>query len=352
MVDVGGPAPYIYVSTRMRVRKAKLIPREEYLRMLNMSLPEITRFIGETEYKREIDELASSFSGINLIEVGLSWNLAKEYQDVLKITPSGVMRFVQSYLRHWDIQNVLTILRGKMQGVKPGKIKEVLVPAGELDKNALDRLLAEDSPDRIVEAVKGRRLGPLLSAGLHEALETGSFATLENELYKNLYMQMVSDAKGGVAGGYEFLGYIQTEIDTRNIMNLFRFRGQHASGEEIKALLIPGGKAFTVDELVRMSTIENLDELIEAAKKKTRDPELAAVFDELRQQRPVHEVEVLLTTYRLKQMERLSKRYPFSVLPILAYLEMKRYEVANLRAIARGKEYGLANERIEGYLVM
>jgi V/A-type H+-transporting ATPase subunit C len=352
MVDVGGPAPYIYVSTRMRVRKAKLIPREEYLRMLNMSLPEITRFIGETEYKREIDELASSFSGINLIEVGLSWNLAKEYQDVLKITPSGVMKFVQSYLRHWDIQNVLTILRGKMQGVKPGKIKEVLVPAGELDKNALDRLLAEDSPDRIVEAVKGRRLGPLLSAGLHEALETGSFATLENELYKNLYTQMVSDAKGGVAGGYEFLGYIQTEIDTRNIMNLFRFRGQHASGEEVKALLIPGGKAFTVDELVRMSTIENLDELIEAAKKKTRDPELAAVFEELRQQRPVHEVEVLLTTYRLKQMERLSKRYPFSVLPILAYLEMKRYEVANLRAIARGKEYGLANERIEGYLVM
>ena len=42
---MSGPAPYIYVSTRMRVRKAKLIPREEYLRMLNMGLPEFTRLI-------------------------------------------------------------------------------------------------------------------------------------------------------------------------------------------------------------------------------------------------------------------------------------------------------------------
>ena len=63
-VNTTGPAPYIYACTRMRVRKASLLPREEYMRMLNMELPEITRFIGETRYKTEIDELASSFSGI------------------------------------------------------------------------------------------------------------------------------------------------------------------------------------------------------------------------------------------------------------------------------------------------
>ena len=73
-----GSAPYIYVSTRMRVRKSKLIPREEYLRMLNMGLPELTRLVEEMEYKREIDELAASFSGVDLIENAVSWNLAKE----------------------------------------------------------------------------------------------------------------------------------------------------------------------------------------------------------------------------------------------------------------------------------
>ena len=61
----GGPAPYIYVSTRLRVRKAKLLPPEEYQRMLNMSLPEIIRLIGETEYQKEVDELGTSFEGID-----------------------------------------------------------------------------------------------------------------------------------------------------------------------------------------------------------------------------------------------------------------------------------------------
>ena len=67
----GISAPTIYVCTRMRVRKSKLLPREEFMRMLNMSLPEITRVIEETSYKQEIDELGTTFKGIDLLEVAL-----------------------------------------------------------------------------------------------------------------------------------------------------------------------------------------------------------------------------------------------------------------------------------------
>ena len=169
----GISAPTIYVCTRMRVRKSKLLPREEYLRMLNMSLPEITRVIEETNYKQEIDELSPTFKGIDLLEVALSWNLAKEYQRIQEITPGTLKQFTRAYLRYWDIQNVLTILRGKSQGEKTGKIKEVLVPAGSLDKIVLDRLLAEDSPDRVIEALKGRRLYPVLARDTRQQRRPG-----------------------------------------------------------------------------------------------------------------------------------------------------------------------------------
>ena len=181
-------APYIYVCTRMRVRKSKLIPREEYMRMLNMSLPEITRIIQETEYKQEIDELSSSFKGIDLIEVALSWNLAKEYQKIQEITPGNLKQFTRSYLRRWDIQNILTILRGKMQGEKVGKIKEILVPAGSLDRVILDRLLAEDNPERIVEALKGNRIYPVLSREFPATKESGSFSRMENETLQTVFL--------------------------------------------------------------------------------------------------------------------------------------------------------------------
>jgi V/A-type H+-transporting ATPase subunit C len=48
----------------------------------------------------------------------------------------------------------------------------------------------------------------------------------------------------------------------------------------------------------------------------------------------------------------MSKRHPFSIHPILVYLEKKKYEVFNLRAIARGKESKLSADRIAKYLVI
>ena len=230
-------APYIYVCTRMRIRKAKLLPKEEYMRMLNMSISEITRVISETEYKQEIDELGNTFKGIDLLEVALSWNLAKEYQRILEITPGMLKQFTRAYLRYWDIQNVLTILRGKSQGEKTGKIKEVLVPAGSLDKVVLDRLLAEDSADRVIEALKGKRLYPVLAREYPAAKETGSFARMENELYKQFYAEIIAEASGGDAGGRQFLAFIRLDIDVKNILTLFRLRVDKIQ-EDVKEMYI------------------------------------------------------------------------------------------------------------------
>jgi V/A-type H+-transporting ATPase subunit C len=334
----------------MRVRRSLLIPREDYLRMLNMSLPEITRFIGETNYRSEIDELANSFSGIDLVEVALSWNLAKEYQRVLELVPGDLKYFTVSYLRRWDIQNVVTILRGKLQGLQPGKIKEVLVPAGRLDRVVLDRLVAEDSPERVVEALRNERFYPILEKELPRAMETGSFAHLENELYKGYYARLIADATSGIKGGDVFEKYIELEINIRNIQSLFRLRASHVQ-EDVRELMIPGG-SFTVEELQRLAGIEDRDEFIDALKRQVKMVPLLNALEEIRGATALHAIEVALTRVQLDQMERMSKRYPFSILPVIVYLEEKKYEVANLRALARGKEAGLPGERLQGYLVI
>jgi V/A-type H+-transporting ATPase subunit C len=89
-----------------------------------------------------------------------------------------------AYLRRWDIYNILTILRGKMQGMKEGKIKEVLIPAGSLDRTILDRVLTEENCERVADALKSWKMYPTLAAELSEGCAIGSFAKLENELYK------------------------------------------------------------------------------------------------------------------------------------------------------------------------
>lgn len=345
-----GPAPYIYVSTRLRVRRAKLLRAEDYLRMLNMSLPEITRYIEELEYKTEVDELAPSFSGVDLLEVALSWNLAKEFQRVLALTPGAMAGFTAEYLRRWDIANVLTILRGRTQGFKPGKIKEVLIPAGSLDRTVLDRLVVEESPDRIVEGLRGTHLSRVIERELSGAVESGNYGRLENELYKEYYVDLIRSARAGIKGGNEFLQYIQLEIDITNMQNLWRLRSGGATGE-VRDFMIPGGR-IPVEELNRLGAAETTDEIVDALKKRTNIPALQDAIEELRCGCSVRQIENRLTRFKLEQMDRMSRRYPFSISPVLVYLERKFYEVYNLRAIARGKAANLAPERIQEYLVI
>jgi V/A-type H+-transporting ATPase subunit C len=332
------------------MRKAKLLPKEEYMRMLNMSVSEITRVIGETEYKQEIDELGTTFKGIDLIEVGLSWNLAKEYQKIQEITPGNLKQFTQVYLRRWDIQNVLTILRGKMQGEKPGKIKEILIPAGSLDKTVLDRMLTEESSDRIIEMLKGHRMYPVLAREYPAAKESGSFSHMENELYKHLYANIIGDAKGGVKGGASFLAYIQLEIDIKNVKTLFRLRADSIE-EDSRDMFIPGG-SLTLMNFTSLSNIKDQNEFIDMIRANIRNDTLHTLLDELKANKSAHDIEVQLTRVQLAQMEKMSKRNPFSIHPILVYLEKKKYEVFNLRALARGKESKLPSEKIVDYLVM
>jgi V/A-type H+-transporting ATPase subunit C len=346
----GISASYYYVCTRMRVRRSKLIPRPEYMRMLNMSLPEITRIIQETAFKKEIDELGTTFKGIDLIEIALSWNLAKEYQKIQEITPGTLKEFTRSYLRRWDIQNILTILRGRAQGEKTGRIKEVLVPAGSLDRAMLDRFLAEESTDQIIEALKGHPMYPVIAGEYPKAKETGSFSRMENELYKQYYAEMISEAKSGLKGGNLFLDYIRLDIDVKNIKTLFRLRAD-AIEVNPQEMWIAGG-VFTQGEFVELNKIRDQGKFIDALKEKIHQIPLLALLNELKGARTLRDIEVRLTRFQIDQMELMSKMNPFSIHPILAYLEKKKYEVFNLRAIARGKQSNLPAERIAEYLVV
>ncbi|HVP26017.1 MAG TPA: V-type ATP synthase subunit C [Methanomicrobiales archaeon] len=352
MALVSAPGSYIYVCTRLRVRRSFFLPREDLLRMLHMELPEIIRFIGETTYKKEIAELATLCSGtdLDLLEMALSWNMAKEFHKIQEIIPDGLRGFTSAYLRRWDVQNVINIMRGKAQGMKAEKIKEVLIPAGDLDREFLDRLLAEDSVEKVAAALSGVRFYPLIKGALASGITDESLMNLENELIKQYYRDLIEEAGSGVKGGKVFLDWLRMEIDFQNIENLFRLRHNREKGD-VLPLMIPGGR-IPVEELVRLNGIEDRKEFIDELRKRAVHEPLQAALEEFRKEKPIHEIEIALTRALLAQMAFLAKMHPFSIYPVLTYLEEKRYEVANIRTIARGKKVNLPAEEIKGYLVI
>ena len=112
------------------------------------------------------------------------------------------------------------------------------------------------------------------------------------------------------------------------------------------------GGVLSPGDFASLNSIKNQDEFIDLLKIKIRQKPLLNLLEELRSAKTGRGIEIRLTRVQLDQMERLSKRHPFSIHTILVYLEKKKYEVSNLRALARGKESRLPSEKIAEYLVV
>ena len=340
------------------------------MRLLNMDLHQITRFIGETEYQNEVNELAGSLSGIRLIEAALNRNLAATYQGVISIAPGSLHELAQRYLARWDIWNVMLLLRSKQFGIPADHIREVLIPAGGLSPRMIESLLASSSMCEIVEGLSGWDLHRVLKEICGEGYRKGLFAEVENALYISFYSNLYRDARSGIRGGDAILPYLRFEIDIVNIRNLFRLRAG-SRVKDIRQFIIPGGNLHP-DFFQRVYPIEERQQFITEMQQAKILPLLMAALREVRcdasvcemdaaeliwkrwseRRTPLFSVVMAVSRLRLHRLEKISRRYPFSVLPILSYLEHKRYEVMNLRAIARGKQFGLDPDHIRRYLIL
>ncbi|MDD1729024.1 MAG: V-type ATP synthase subunit C [Methanospirillum sp.] len=364
------PTAYIYICTRLTVRKSRLIPRDQYMRLLNMDLNQIIRFIGETEYQNEVNELAGSLTGISLIEGALTRNFAETYQSVISITPGALHELTERYVARWDIWNVMLVLRSRQFGIPVDQVRQVLIPAGWIKEARAEFLLSQRTLADIIDGLKGWELHGVLEQYVAGGYHKGLFAEVENALYMSFYKNLFRDAKSGIRGGNTILPYLRFEIDITNIRNLFRLRAGSRIND-IRPYMIPGGNLHP-EYFQQMYPVEDKQQFIAGMQQAKILPILMEALQEIRcdnqvceadaadiiwkrwseRKTPLFSMMMAVTRLRLHRLDQISRRYPFSVLPILSYLEHKRYEMINLRAIARGKQFGLDPDSIKRYLIL
>src|SRR5712664_2131375 len=117
---------YPYVTARVRAKKAGLLSPDVYERMLQMEIPQIARVIGEGAYKAEVLALASRASGVDLIELATSRNLAAVFTQIIGFSEGELRQMIGWYLDRFDVQNIKTIVRGKTFGASSAEILEDL----------------------------------------------------------------------------------------------------------------------------------------------------------------------------------------------------------------------------------
>jgi V/A-type H+-transporting ATPase subunit C len=339
-----------YVTARVSGRRATLFNDEDYRKLVRMGPAEIARFMEESTYEREINELGSRFGGVDLIEYALNRNLAKQFDDVLSWADGRLYEQIARYLRKFDAWNVKTVIRGIYADSDREEIGDDLIRAGEFDDRFLDRLVEADAIETVVEMLGDTMFGAPLAAAYADYEETGVLVPLENAVDRVYYENLLRDVRSASEGPTSmYVDYLRAEIDFRNARNALRLA---RSGAEIDPAeyFIEGGDLFTASELSQLS--RSPDELVERIRESSYGDELSSALDELEGASSLIEFERALEVALLEYSRSFGSVYPLSVLPAISYILSKEQEVDNIRAIARSKEAGLSPEEIERELVI
>ena len=294
-------AGYIYTNTRVKALKAKLLKKDEFQKFLKMSAAEIARYLQETEYKKEINELSVRFGGTNLIEYALNKNMENVLSRILGFALRGAKSQIRLYLKRYDAANVKTILRGKFSKASDSRVKNELIAAGEFSQQFLENVIKKSNTTAdVIEYFRHTNYYPVLKKYITDLTK------LEDELDKFYYEDVLINAEK------ELEDYIRTEIFVKNTLNRLR-----AKKSNIKVEIIPGERKMKVpyseDSVETRVYMKKL--LIEKAI------------------RMVHEV----------------KR---NIRPVLGYIITKENEVSNIRILTRGRHSGLKEDTIQKQLVI
>lgn len=339
-MGVSDGAKYAYIVARVRAMKSKLIPKEMYPKFLNMEIPEITRFIGETEYKKDVDELGKKYRGTDLFEHALNQNLALTYRKLLEVSQNEAKFLITEYLRSWDIWNIKTIIRGKFSGASEEEILEDVVSAGQLRYRDLSEIVKIATVEGVIAAFAKTPFYPALEG------YKGVLADIENALDRMYYSNLIRAVSA--TGNKLFLKFLRTEIDLKNLKILFRVKRAGMERDEILKLLIPGGMELKEADLARLAAMP-LSEFVRTLEDYSYWKAISDVAGDLAS---LINIETRLDKYGLVYASQISYYYPLSILPVLDYILSKKIEVDNLRIIVRGKETMLPEETIKAHMVM
>jgi V/A-type H+-transporting ATPase subunit C len=335
--------PFAYFNARVLAMRGKLLPKETYAKFLQMEIPEIARSLGESEYKVEIEQLGKRYRGVDLVEYSLNRNLAKTFHGLIKKAQGELQVLLVDFMKYYDLENVTTVLRGKLSGISEEEMREALIPAGALTEVELGRLI-EATYEETLEMLPKLGFG---NAG--EWLTDRPLPEVEDLLIRDYYATLIESTTGATKSLRLFNEFIRMDIDFMNLINFLRLKRDEEAPAKVMEYMMEDGLLLPIPKLKALASME-MEEVLTTVERLVyfRDSPGALVGTK----DSLTAVEAMLLKFQLNYAVRVGRQDPLSILVVLSYILAKKVEVANIRNIVRGKEGELPIELIRKQLVI
>ncbi len=345
-----GQANWANASARGKSRKAQLIDPTRMRQLLQQAPDVMAASIADMGYRAELDLYADKLTGIDLVEAALNHNMDNDLQQVLGFCQGQLKNLVSIYVDRFTYQKVKTALRAIRCGVSYEHVSEQVLPAeNDANQQWLDLVRDSDTLQEAATALEGTQFGKALSS----IDADDELVAYEDALDRHYYSSASKKLREGTTRHPMLLRYLRTEIDHRNVINMFRALRQGLSSEERAELTLPGGKAITATFLRQAAEADNEEALLEILRRAPGfdDDGFDDALAKSKERGTLDPIVNVLTTQRLNLLNRMNMLNPLSAFPLIHYIERKVLEVTNLRLIVRGKAAGLEDDVIEAHIM-
>ena len=342
------------------VDRMRLIESKRLNSLVGMSSSHILSILKKTPYNSEISKINSGFTSSSLENALLS-NYIRTIQELRDISPKDIRLMLCCYLLRFEADTMKSLLRVKQANLSVDEGMKYVFPTGQLTENRCRKILenSENLSD-VIGLISDLEYGLVLEKAFELYKETKIFHLIGVFLEKYIYFK-IWESIGKFRGLDKKIAkrIIGLEIDFTNIKNIIRFKELGIEIGQISKYIIPFSELLNQKNINEILGFENrqflIDYLIEIAKKSRAIDHLYA-FKNLHnlQLNSVSEIEKNLDREFLKTNFRIIKRYTqfFNVGVLLAFLNLKWFEIKNLRAIIRGSELGMDSEHVSELLIL
>ncbi len=339
---------YPYLAARMRAMKSKLLTRIDYEKILKMDLYTMAKFLEDRGYPIDEEILREGFKVEDMIELAANESLESCFRKLLFITAGQTRKIILAYVVRYDIENIKTLLRGKLAGENIENLRNLWVCGGLLSKEKLEELYMLDDIQEIFRRIKLLKMDRELKEAIDTFNTEKRVDVLENVIDKRYFNFLLKYSQKLQKDGKTLLQLIKIRFDVLNLRTLYRLKREGAGKEEIMKWVYPSGLKLKMRDIERLAAAPDLKSLHEMV----MNTPYGTVLDGVDISESLIEVELRLDTYLLNFASTLMHTDPISIVPVIAYLMMKEAETSNIKLIARGKARGVNEDFIKKYLVI
>lgn len=342
---------YAYTNARVSAMKRSLHGKE---RLDTLSQTQtVQNFISRLQ---EYPHFSPYLEGIEAlpkqVERSIQMHLGDAYQKITAIAPENIREIFRKKEKIVEIENIKTILIGKIAGATSEEIKDNLLPHRFLSDEIYESAIEAGNFEKAIAVLEETEYWDPINEVLSEVKETGNLLPIWTKLEQKYWTEIMRVARNSSAKGSEVVEEAAgMRIDIFNILTVLRFKAEEVDSEKIERFKTPIYYKLESESLNRAMEAENVEESAMSLEDTFYGEAISEAVNRYEETGSVSTIGKTLEEFLLSKIRRLSIQHSAGAGPLTAFFYQKDVEVRNLITVLNGISEDLKSEEISEKLI-